>query len=186
MSGKYVSTHVCIVVCLYSSTFTSHSLSVSLPYISRNMRRTDNTYEDLDPEDPVADLAKIVRDQYLEHPEDSIAASSSGLDAILSDLLKSPQFQDAVTSLVTHVLQSQEFKRACQVLLKELWNDLINDPETAAQVIHLLQHAIQDEQIKKAATELVMEIVNDREVLDELVVLLQNLGNEQKVCMTYM
>jgi uncharacterized membrane-anchored protein YjiN (DUF445 family) len=144
------------------------------------MRRSDNTYEDVDPDDPVADLAKIVRDEYLEHPEDSIA-SSSGLDAILSDLLKSPQFQDAVTNLVTHVIQSPEFKRACQVLLKELWNDLINDPETAAQVIHLLQYAIQDDQIKKAATELVMDIVNDKQVLDELVVLLQNLGNEKKV-----
>jgi hypothetical protein len=144
------------------------------------MRKSDSTYEDIDPEDPVADLAKIARNEYYgdkaEHSGRPLA-----LDSILSDLLKSKQFQEAVSQLVTQVIQSPEFKKAAQALLKELWTDLIQDSETTAQVIHLLQYAIQDEQIKEAAIQLVMEVVNDKEVLDELTVLLQRLGEEEKV-----
>jgi uncharacterized membrane-anchored protein YjiN (DUF445 family) len=144
------------------------------------MRQSDSTYEDLDPEDPVADLAKLIRDEYLGKPEGSY--NPMALDSILADLLKSKQVQEAVAGLVTQLVQSPEFKRACQVLLKELWNDLVQDPETLSQVIHLLHNAIQDEQIKEAAVKLVMEIVNDKEVLEELKELVQKLGRDKEVC----
>lgn len=158
------------------------TIIVVAPMVVRHMRRSETKYdEDLDPEDPVADLAKIVRDEYSGKSPEEITHSPLALDSILSDLLKSKQFQQAVSSLVTQVVQSPEFKRACQVLLKELWNDLITDPETTKQVIHLLYNAIQDEQIKEAAIQLVIEVVNDKEVLDELVLLLQRIGNEEKV-----
>jgi hypothetical protein len=153
-------------------------LFLPLSFLPSHMRGSDSTYDDLDPEDNVTDLAKIIRDEYFRM---STLIGSVGIDSILSDLLKSQQLQDAVTGLVTKVLGSPEFKAACQVLLKQLWNDLIQDPETLAQVIHLLQHALQDERIKEAAIQLVMEIVNDQDVLDELTALLRRLGKEKQV-----
>ena len=151
------------------------------------MRNSDSTYEDLDPDDPVADLAKVVRDEYVKSTgEDGLLSLAGGvgvggLDSLVADLLSSPRIQGAVTDLVTQVLQSQQFKRATQVLIKELWKDLVEDPETLAQVIHLLQNVIQDEHIKEAAIQLVMEVFNDKEVLDELVTLLERLGREKEV-----
>lgn len=152
------------------------------------MRRSDSTYEDLDPEDPVADLAKLVREEYRNYllgtgDEGGNGASSrlGGLDTLVADLLESPVIQQAITNLVVQVLQSPHFKQACQVLLSELWTDLVNDPETLQQVIHLLQHAIQDDKIKDAAVELVIEVFSDKEILDELVELVQRLGEEKKV-----
>ena len=163
------------------------------PFVVRHMRRSDSTYEDLDPEDPVTDMARIVRDEFLRTSsafemlsgngdgQQERHGSTLGIDSILAELLKSKQVQDAITSLVTKVIESPEFKRACQVLLRELWNDLVQDPETLSQVVHLLQHAIKDERIKEAAIELVMDVVNDKEVMEELTALLQKLGSEEKV-----
>ena len=159
------------------------------------MRRSDSTYEDIDPEDPIADMARIVRQEYLEQQyrqrqqangdDDSGSAAPTthlgGMDSIVADLLNSPQVQKAVNNLVAQVLQSPQFKTACQVLIKELWSDLVNDPETLKQVIHLLYNAIQDEQIKEAAVQLVTEVFSDKEVLDEVVTLFQRLGDERKV-----
>jgi uncharacterized membrane-anchored protein YjiN (DUF445 family) len=104
-----------------------------------------------------------------------------GLDRIVADLLRSPQIQEAVNDLVANVVQSQQFKKACQLLLKELLRDLLDDPETLKQVIHLLQNAIVDEKIKEASVQLVTEVFGDDRVLDELVVLVQRLGMEQQV-----
>lgn len=104
-----------------------------------------------------------------------------GLDRIVADLLKSPQIQEAATSLVTKIIQSSQFKTACQLLLKELLKDLLEDPETLKQVIHLLQNAIVDEKIKEAAVQLATDIFGDDRVLDELVILVQRLGMEQQV-----
>jgi hypothetical protein len=150
------------------------------------MRNSDSTYtEDLDPEDPVADLAKIVRDEFMGSTTDSeggiLSSVGGGLDSIVSDLIKSPRIQSAVADLVTRVVSSPEFKKATTVLVKELWKDLVEDPTTLAQVIHLLQNVIQDESIKEAAIQLVMEIFNDKEVLDELVNLLEKLSQEKEV-----
>ena len=150
------------------------------------MRNSDSTYEDLDPDDPVADLAKVVRDEYVKTTgEDGLLSlggvSVGGLDSLVADLLSSPRIQGAVTDLVTQVLESKQFKRATQVLIKELRKDLVEDPETLAQVINLLQNVIQDDNIKEAAIQLVMEVFNDKEVLDELVTLLERLGREKEV-----
>jgi hypothetical protein len=149
------------------------------------MRRSDSTYEDIDPEDPVMDLAAMIRGEYFGPEEDGEieggARSALGLHRIIADLLKSPQVGEAATQLVTNIIQSPQFKRACQVLLKELWTDLVEDPETLKQVIHLLQNAIQDPKIKDAAVQLVMEVFGDDQVLDELVVLVQRLGVEKQV-----
>jgi uncharacterized membrane-anchored protein YjiN (DUF445 family) len=153
------------------------------------MRRSDSTYEDLDPEDPVSDMAKMVRQEYLEKKErqeqDGESTSAfphlGGVDSIVADLLNSPRVQEAVNNLVTQVLQSPQFKKSCQILLKELWTDLVEDAQTLKQVIHLLHNAIQDEQIKEAVVELVTEVFNDTEVLDEVVTLFQRLGEEKQV-----
>ena len=104
-----------------------------------------------------------------------------GLDTLLADLLRSPQIQSAILDLVNNILTSPQFKRACSILLKELWKDLVEEPETLQQVIHLLQNAVQDEAIKDAAVQLVTEVFGDQEVLDEVVDLFQRLGQERKV-----
>jgi uncharacterized membrane-anchored protein YjiN (DUF445 family) len=157
------------------------------------MRRSDSTYEDLDPEDPVNDMAKMIRHEYMEKKQrqqgqedgESTTASSSphlgGMDSIVADLLNSPRVQQAVNNLVVQVLQSPQFKKTCQILLKDLWTDLVEDAETLKQVIHLLHNAIQDEKIKLAVVQLVTEVFDDKEVLDELVTLFERLGEETQV-----
>ena len=154
------------------------------------MRQSDSTYDDIDPEDPVMDLARMLQDGKLNwrggNDDDmkeggSSSSSSMGLDRIVVDLLKSPQIQEAANNLVTKVIQSSQFKTACQVLLKELLQDLLDDPDTLKQVVHLLQHAIVDEKIKEAAVQLATDIFGDDRVLDELVTLVQRLGLEQQV-----
>lgn len=149
------------------------------------MQLSDTDYDELDPEDPVADLATFVRAEFLRdmmgESYEEVGSKMGGLDTLLADLLRSPQIQSAVNDLVNSILTSPQFKRSCSVLLKELWKDLVDDPETLQQVIHLLQNAIQDEAIKDAAVQLVTEVFGDQEVLDEVVDLFQRLGNERKV-----
>ena len=70
---------------------------------------------------------------------------------------------------------------ACQQLLQDLWTDLVKDPETTAQIIYVLNMAIQNEDIRLAVKKLVFDIVEDEEVLEELVRLLQKLGNDDLV-----
>lgn len=171
------------------------------PSLIRRMQSSDDQFNIIDPEDPVMDLARMIRGEYLESIKRSMGnvesedeedtednkertggrASTMGLDRIVADLLKSPQIQEAATTLVTKIIQSSQFKTACQLLLKELLKDLLEDPDTLKQVIHLLQNAIVDEKIKEAAVQLATEIFGDDRVLDELVVLVQRLGMEQQV-----
>lgn len=152
------------------------------------MRRSDSTYEGIDPEDPVNDLAQMIRGDHwttsIEEEEEGlegVSTSAMGLDRIVADVIKSPKVEEAITNLATKIIQSPQFKRACQVLLKELLQDLLDDPDTLKQVIHLLNHAIQDQKIKDAAVQLVIDVFGDDQVLDELVVLVQRLGMEDKV-----
>jgi len=175
------------------------------PSMIQRMRASDgdgSQYNVIDPEDPVMDLARMIRAEYLESIKRSMGnneenedeekadddekrtggrTSAMGLDRIIADLLKSPQIQEAATSLVTKIIQSSQFKTACQLLLKELLKDLLEDPDTLKQVIHLLQNAIVDEKIKEAAVQLATDIFGDERVLDELVILVQRLGMEQQV-----
>ena len=158
--------------------------------VKRQMRSSSSTYEDLEG-DPIVDMANMVREEYIKHllpkggdnegDDASPSPKLGGLDSIFADLLKSPRVQKAVNNLVAQVLQSPQFKRSCQILIKELWTDLVEDPETLKQVIHLLHNAIQDEQIKEAAVQLVTEVFSDKEVLDEVVTLFQRLGEEKEV-----
>jgi hypothetical protein len=157
------------------------------------MRRSDSTYEGIDPEDPIMDLAQMIRggEYWWSTIDESTTGTSSGddeggtsamgLDRIVADVIKSPKVEEAIANLVTKVIQSPQFKRACQVLLKDLLQGLLNDPDTLKQVIHLLNNAIQDQKIKDAAIQLVMDVFGDDQVLDELVVLVQRLGVEEKV-----
>lgn len=152
------------------------------------MQRSDTDYDELDSEDPIADLATFVRTEFLKESVQGIdhgtgSSTMGGLDTILADLLRSPQIQNAINDLVNKILTSPQFKRSCSILLKELWKDLVEDPETLKQVIHLLYNAIQDEAIKDAAVQLVTEVFADKEVLDEVVELFQRLGKEPKVQM---
>ena len=155
------------------------------------MRSSDNEYGDLDPEDPIADLASFMRNQFAKEglipeepwvgPNAAISKTFSGLDSLIADLLKSPLIQGAIHDLANSVLTSPQFKKSCKILLRELWKDLVEDPETLKQVIHLLHNAIQDDSIRDAAVELVTEVFSEQEVLDEIVDLFQRLGQEKKV-----
>jgi uncharacterized membrane-anchored protein YjiN (DUF445 family) len=150
------------------------------------MERSDSTYEGIDPEDPVMDLAQMIRGEYWrtdggDEVDEGGSTSAIGLDRIVADVIRSPKVEEAVTNLVTKVIQSPQFKRACQLLLKELLHDLLNDPDTLKQVIHLLNNAIKDPKIKDAAVQLVIDVFGDDQILDELVVLVQRLGMEDKV-----
>jgi hypothetical protein len=184
---------------VYGIVFLIVMIAVAPSIIRRlqSSERDDNNYDD----DPVLDLARMIRGEYLELTKRSKGneesesgenveddkertggrTSAMGLDRIVADLLKSPQIQEAATNLVTKVIQSDQFKTACQVLFKELLKDLLDDPDTLKQVIHLLQNAIADEKIKEAAVQLATDIFGDDRVLDELVTLVQRLGMEQQV-----
>ncbi|KAG7340998.1 hypothetical protein IV203_022949 [Nitzschia inconspicua] len=162
-------------------------LVVTTPFVARRMRGSDGNNEpDVNPEDPVMDLVKMFREEFLAKQfggEDgnNTASAAMGLDRIVADLLKSTQVQDAVSDLVAYVIASSQFKTACNVLVKELLKDLLDDPDTLKQVVHVLQHAIVDDKIKEAAIQLVTEVFGDDRVLDELVTLVQRLGMEQQV-----
>ena len=153
------------------------------------MQHSDNNkYGYLDPQDdPVMDLAGMIRNEYwgIEEDDDIETNENSesfmGLNRIVADLLKSPQIQEAVTNLLTKVIESSQFKTACQLLVKSLLRDLLNDPDTLNQVVHLLQNAIVDEKIQTAAVQLATDVFGDDRVLDELTTLVQRLGNEEKV-----
>eukprot|EP00934_Nitzschia_sp_Nitz4_P005314 Nitzschia sp. Nitz4//scaffold32_size149145//69827//74087//NITZ4_002882-RA/size149145-processed-gene-0.96-mRNA-1//1//CDS//3329548078//5304//frame0 len=162
------------------------SIIVVAPMAIRHMQRSDTNYDDLDPEDPIADLANFVRAEYRKGGiglanGDGEQGANSAMGGLVADLLRSPQIQNAVNDLINSIITSPQFKKSCSILLKELWADLVEDPETLKQVIHLLYNAIQDEAIKDAAVQLVTEVFSDKEVLDELVELTQRLGQERKV-----
>lgn len=173
----------------YFAFVATFGLLVVGPFAARHMRRSDTNYDDLDPEDPIADLATFVRTEFLKNKNGDdnyyergpAGSTMGGLDTLLADLLRSPQIQNAINELVNNILTSPQFKQSCSILIKELWKDLVEDSETLKQVIHLLYNAIQDEAIKDAAVQLVTEVFADKEVLDEVVELFQRLGQEAKV-----
>lgn len=185
------------LLAVYGIVFLIVMIAV-LPSMIRRMQASHRDGTHIDPEDPVIDLARMIRNEYAESikrnygneetkEEDSAevneerSGGSLGLDRIVADLLKSSQIQEAANNLVVNVIQSPQFKIACQMLLKELLKDLMEDPDTLKQVIQLLQNAIADEKIKEAAIQLATDIFGDNRVLDELVTLVQRLGVEDKV-----
>ncbi len=102
--------------------------------------------------------------------------------SLFSDVLRSDALQNAVSSLLTSIVNSASFQGACRKLIKNLWDDLINDPETTAQVIALLNTAIRDERIKNSFKELVLGLLEDEDVKRELTGLVVKLGEEKQVC----
>jgi uncharacterized membrane-anchored protein YjiN (DUF445 family) len=143
------------------------------------MRGSENTYEELDTDDPVVDLARVLRRDYLEMEGE--LEDKGVVDSVLADVLSSKALQEQAIKFVVTIIQSPQVKAACQQLLQDLWNDLVKDPETTAQVIFVLNMAIQNEDIRLAVKKLVLDIVEDEEVLEELVRLLQKLGQDQEV-----
>ena len=163
------------------------------------MRKSDNMYEEIETDDPVAHTEKNYRrllmdSQLAEHilerlwgkesdeahdlPKPRIVTTSSDL---IHEVLTSEVVQSAVAHLIASVLNSDQFQEACQMLLKTLWHDLVNDPETISQVVQLLQNAIQNNDIQRSVRKLVLQIINDKEVYDELTKLLVRLGQDKEV-----
>lgn len=161
------------------------------------MRKSDNLYEEIETDDPVAHTVKNYRRLLMEsqlagrflvglwrkddedYPrQPRIITTTSDL---VEDVLKTDVVQNAVAHLVAGVLNSDQFQQACQLLLKSLWHDLVNDPETISQVVQLLQNAIQNKEIQRSIRKLVLQIINDAEVYDELTKLLVRLGQDKEV-----
>lgn len=173
-------------------------LIVFSPFIVNQMRKSENMYEEIETDDPVAHAEKIYRREMMEaqlaervlgnligEGDDSAGTGRPrSIDTtvdMIADVLNSESLQSALASLITRVLDSEQFQKACQTLLKNLWNDLVNDPETTAQVVQLLQNAIQNKDIQRSVKKLVMQIIDDKEVYDELTRLLVRLGQEKEV-----
>jgi membrane-associated HD superfamily phosphohydrolase len=177
------------------------SLNQTLSYLSQ-MKKSDSKYDEVSVDDTVSFVGETMRDDVLpdvrlashdirkqrgmiEEDEDMDNKSDGRiLDNtvdLAADFIKSKILQDAITHLVTSIIQSDEFKNACQTLLKTLWNDLINDPETTAQVVQLLNNAIQDDEIKAAVQDLVKQLIADEQVYAEFTKLLVRLASEEEV-----
>jgi uncharacterized membrane-anchored protein YjiN (DUF445 family) len=168
------------------------------------MKKSDSKYDEVSVDDTVSFVDETMRDDVM--PDVRLAShdirKQSGMIDIngedkdmnkgdigivdntvdlAADFIKSKILQDAITHLVTSIIQSEEFKNACQTLLKTLWNDLINDPETTAQVVQLLNNAIQDDAIKAAVQDLVKQLIADEQVYAEFTKLLVRLASEEEV-----
>lgn len=149
------------------------------PVVSGYMRGSESTYDELDTDDPVVDMTRIIRDYKIS--EDGALEDKGVVDTLLADVLSSKALQEQATKFVITILESKDVKAAGQRFLKDLWDDLIKNPETTAQIIFLLNVAIQNDDIRLAVKKLVLELVEDEEVLEELVRLLQKLGQDQEV-----
>lgn len=162
------------------------------------MRKSDNQYEEIETDDPVAHTEKNFRREFMEAQLAEgllLNLLGEGVEIVgpdrprsvvttvdmITDVLNSETLHSALASLITRVLDSEQFQKACQTLLKNLWNDLVNDPETTAQVVQLLQNAVQNREIQRSVKKLVLQIINDKEVYDELTKLLVRLGQEKEV-----
>lgn len=172
------------------STILLLAAVIFTPTVVDQMRKSDSIYGALDTDDPVAHIEKIVRSalkakyessEEYDNGEADADHRRSGIEDMMSQILGSEALQRSVTSLVTRVIQSDQFQDAARTLLKNLWNDLINDPETTAQVVQLLNNAIQHEDVRRAVNDLVMQLIADEEVYDEFTKLLVRLGNEEEV-----
>lgn len=163
------------------------------PEAVEQMRSSGRDYNEIDPEDDfymqMSDVSNEVRGEItrtllgeelsdLVDAENKIAGNTAD---VVADVLNSEALQNAIASLITRVVSSNQFQSACQNLIKNLWKDLVNDPETVAQIIALLNTAIQDEKIKKSFKELVLGVLQDEEVYNELTGLVVRLGEEKEV-----
>ena len=161
------------------------------------MRKSDNEYEEIEADDPVAHTEKNYRRLFqeaqleqeflvrlwegrLHEPPRKPRIVKTSLD-VISELCDAEELHAALAHLLSSVLLADEFQNACHVLIKNLWHDLVNDPETIEQVVQLLHNAIQNQEIHGSIRKLVFQIINDKEVYDELVKLLVRLGQDEEV-----
>lgn len=148
---------------------------LAAPYVIRQMKQSNSTYEDLTTDDPVDDFTQLVNQEW------GIEEGKNPAERILTDVLNSKALQEAAQRFALQLLESPDVKNALNRLLKSLWTDLVTDPETVAQVIKLLQIAIEDPKIKDAARQLVIDLVAEPDVKQSLVDVVEKLGKEDEV-----
>jgi hypothetical protein len=113
-----------MIASLDESTMSCTPCCTSINFVGGSeaiLHQSDNTYEDLDPEDPVMDTAKMVWQEFpgMFHGDGELATSTTssssstlgGLNLTVAELLKSPQIQQALSNLVKQILQYPKFKR---------------------------------------------------------------------------
>ena len=157
------------------------------------MKKSDNQYDELEVEDAIhgrmvavskelePELQKFLN-VVLDKGDDNGKSRIIGNAAeIIVDVLNSEALQNAIASLVSRVIASQQFQTACHKLIKALWDDLIQDPETTAQVVQLLNTAIHNEKINQSFKELIIGLLKDKEIYDELTRLVVLLAEENEV-----
>jgi len=165
---------------------------VAFPTILNLMKKSDNQYDEVEVEDAIyhqmlvvsKDLEKELRNFLNITPSsgngDKRTAIGNTTDIVVK-VLNSEALQNAIASLVSRVISSEQFKSACQKLIKTLWDDLIHDPETTAQIVQLLNTSIQNENIKRSFKELIMGLLKDDEIYNELTGMVVRLGEENEV-----
>mmetsp|Transcript_41361 Transcript_41361/g.60497 ORF Transcript_41361/g.60497 Transcript_41361/m.60497 type:complete len:682 (+) Transcript_41361:174-2219(+) len=100
---------------------------------------------------------------------------------LAKEILSDETLSNALSDLITKVIQSPQVQKAIQMLVKQLWFDLISDPDTKTQVVALLQSVIQDEAIKKVVKEMLVDLIQDEDVYRELMELVKGIGEEEEV-----
>jgi len=166
------------------------------PTIVNSMKSSTNQYNETDVEDDLMyhqmnslskdlsyEIAKFLNIRNTSDAGDDRRTIGNTTE-IFSDVLNSEALQNAIASLVARVIGSEQFKKACQKVIKTLWDDLIHDPETTAQVVQLLNTALQNEQIKRSFKELIMGLLKDGEINKELTQMVVRLGEENEVLNT--
>jgi len=170
---------------------------IAFPTILNSMKKSDNQYDEVEVEDAIYHQMVVVSKDLEKELRNfmNIAPSSGNGDKrtaignttdIVVDVLNSEALQNAIASLVSRVIGSEQFKSACKKLFKTLWDDLINDPETTAQIVQLLNTAIQNENIKRSFKELIMGLLKDDEIYNELTGMVVRLGEENEVRELYL
>lgn len=149
------------------------------------MRTSEIDFEQVDSDDAIAHSEMLARQILFNLDENGEKESTLPKAAdLLQTIMTSEPLKDALIKLINKVMESEEFQTSAKELVRSLWNDLVEDPETTAQVVHLLNHVIQTEEIQHAAQELVVKIVNDKAVFDELVQLLNRIGQDHEVSLS--
>jgi hypothetical protein len=100
---------------------------------------------------------------------------------LIAEILNTDTIKNTLITLTSSVLESYQFKKACNALLLNLWRDLMRDPETTAEVVKVLQNALEKKEMKVAIKSLVLQIITDEEVYDELMKLVLRLGQDRDI-----
>ncbi len=179
-----------IATILASTAVAAYVIS---PENIEKMKSSKNEYSEVEVEDDIYNRIKDISDEVrgeitrkilgkeLADMMEAERKTAVNTADVVADVLNSDALQNAIASLITRVISSEQFQNACQTLLKNLWTDLVNDPETLAQIVALLNTAIKDEKIKKSFKELVLGLLQDDDVYKELTGLVVTLGEDKEV-----